>query len=380
MSLGPAPPPKSLLGRHRVLSPTAGVKVSPICLGGMSFGTAWKEMLGEVDKKTTFEILDFFYDQGGNFVDTSSNYQDEQSELWIGEWMAGRGVRDEMVIATKFTTGYNYNSSLAPTGIRSNFGGNHSKSLKLAVDASLKKLQTNYIDLLWVHWWDFTTSIPELMQSLNRLVLAGTVLYIGISDTPAWIVSKANEYARNHGMAQFCAYQGMWSASSRDFERDIIPMTQAEGMALTPWGALGRGFFKTDAQRAEGGGRNMGGATEKDIAVSKVLESIAKRKDTAITSIALAYVMQKAPYVFPICGGRKIEHLKGNIEALAVDLDDKDIEEIENATPFDIGFPLKFLGGSNNKSGAKRPGDVWLSNPIGHFDHVEALKPIHPQK
>ncbi len=326
--------------------------------------------MGECDKKTAFEMLDFFYDQGGNFIDTANNYQNEESEMWLGEWMKARGVRDEMVIATKFTTawrsyeGYHMHHS--------NFAGNHSKSLRLSVEASLKKLQTEYIDVLYVHWWDFTTSIPELMQSLNDLVRNGKVLYLGISDTPAWIVSKANEYARNHGLRPFVVYQGRWSAAMRDFERDIIPMCRAEGMGLAPWGALGAGNFKSETEREQNEGRKMGGPSEAQIQVSKVLEGIAKRKDSLITSVALAYVMHKSPYVFPIVGGRKVNHLKGNIAALGLELSDKEIEEIDGATPFDLGFPLNFL--SHNPGGAKGPADSWLLVMSGTFDFVEPEK------
>ncbi|KAI9821620.1 MAG: hypothetical protein M1832_003294 [Thelocarpon impressellum] len=382
MAFAPGPPPKSLLGRHRVLSPTAAVKVSPLCLGTMNFGDAWKQFMGETDKAASFEMLDFFYDQGGNFLDTANNYQDEESEIWIGEWMQKKGVRDEMVLATKYTSGYNVHQ-LAPTAIRSNYGGNNSKSLKHSVEASLKKLQTNYIDLLYVHWWDMTTSIPELMQSLNQLVVSGKVLYLGVSDTPAWVVSKANEYARHHGLRQFSIYQGRWSAADRDFERDILGMTAAEGMALAPWGALGGGKFKTEAQWQAADGRKFGPASEAQQAVSKALEGVAARRGSSLTGVALAYVMHKAPYVFPVVGGRKIEHLKGNIEALALELDAKDFEEIEGATPFDIGFPLSFLSGAGlggDERGARTAGDVFFAKNLGHFDFVPEQAAIVPKK
>lgn len=160
-----------------------------------------------------------------------------------------------------------------------------------------------------------TASIPEIMQSLNHLVSTRKVLYLGISDTPAWVVVKCNAYARQHGLRQFSVYQGKWSAAERDFERDIIPMCMDEGMSLAPWGALGGGYFKPKEQWGKDGGRNLPQHRAKDVeGVSEVLEKVAKRKGTVMTSVALAYVMHKSPYVFPICGGRKIEHLKGNIE------------------------------------------------------------------
>jgi len=143
----PAPKPKSLLGYHRILAPVAGVRVSPLCLGAMNFGEAWKDFLGECDKKTAFEMLDYFYENGGNFIDTANNYQAGESETWIGEWIAARKNRDEMVIATKYTTYF----PTGEVGIRANYQGQHAKSLRLSLAASLKKLQTTYIDLLYIH-------------------------------------------------------------------------------------------------------------------------------------------------------------------------------------------------------------------------------------
>jgi aryl-alcohol dehydrogenase-like predicted oxidoreductase len=380
---GPAPTPKSLLGYHRVLAPVAGVRVSPLCLGTMNFGDAWKGFLGECNKETTISMLDYFYENGGNFIDTANNYQNEESETWIGEWMASRGNRDEMVIATKYTTRY----PSASVGLSSNYQGQHAKSLKLSLEASLKKLQTSYIDLLYIHWWDFTTSIPEVMHSLHNVVTAGKVIYLGISDTPAWIVSKANEYARQKGLTPFSVYQGHWSAAERDFERDIIPMCESEGMAIAPWGALGRGQFKLpehhEEHLAKGEGRK-GQQTEKVKQISIVLDKLAQKKKTLITSVALAYVMHKYPYVYPIIGGRKVEHLKGNIEALSVELSDEDIDEIDGAAPFDIGFPMKMLfeynmGGEPKKYNTRMTGkDVPLLQNAVHLDTPEKLRQPKP--
>ncbi|CAG8954618.1 hypothetical protein HYFRA_00004537 [Hymenoscyphus fraxineus] len=375
----PPPTPKLRpLGQYRLLAPTASVRVSQLCLGTMNFGDAWVGFMGECNRKTTEEILDTFYDAGGNFIDTANNYQDEQSETWLGEWMEKRKNRDEMVIATKFTTCYK--TGQGDDKIIINTTGNGTKSMHLSVAASLKKLKTDYIDLLYVHWWDFTCSIPELMQSLNTLVLQGKVLYLGVSDTPAWVVSKCNEYARQNGLRQFSVYQGRWSAENRDFEREILGMCAAEGMGICPWGALGGGKFKTeeqrknqDSQHARAGAPGGGDASEAAVKISKVLEKIANREKTQVTSVALSYVMHKAPYVFPIVGGRKIEHLKGNIEGLSLSLTDEDIKEIEGANAFDIGFPLNFLGGPE---GVKSPNDIWLMSWAGHQQHVEWPKSI----
>ncbi|MCJ1378552.1 hypothetical protein MMC17_001651 [Xylographa soralifera] len=330
-------PPKTLLGRHRLLSPTAAVRVSPICLGAMNFGDAWSGFMGECNKDTAFEILDYFYSAGGNFIDTANNYQDGQSELWLGEWMTARKNRDQIVLATKYSSNFNAHKGYDSI-IQTNYGGNGSKSLRLSLAASLDQLQTDYVDILYVHWWDYATPIEELMQSLNALVLAGKVLYLGISDTPAWIVSKANQYARDHGLRPFTVYQGKWNAAFRDVERDILPMCAAEGMGIAPWASIGGGNFKTAAQRSSTPGR-YGPPSENELKVSDAIEKIAKRKDTEITSVALAYVMAKAPYVFPILGGRKVEHLRSNVEALGLVLEKEDIEEIEKAGNYDAGFP-----------------------------------------
>lgn len=176
----------------------------------MNLGTKWSGKLGECDKETSFHILDYFFENGGNFIDTANNYQDGENEIWLGEWMEERKCRDQIVLATKFTC------PLFPledeASVRTNMAGNHKKSLRVSLETSLKKLRTGYVDLLYVHWWDFTTSIAEVMLALNQMVVAGKVLYLGISDTPAWVVSRANEYARQKGLTPFCVYQGYWNA------------------------------------------------------------------------------------------------------------------------------------------------------------------------
>jgi aryl-alcohol dehydrogenase-like predicted oxidoreductase len=157
--------------------------------------------------------------------------------------MKARGNRNEMVIATKYTTGWQAYKKRSI--IQSNFGGMNAKNLRHSLDASLTKLQTDFIDILYVHWWDYSADIPEVMHYLNDVVQQGKVIYLGISDTPAWIVAKANEYARGHHLKPFVLYQGKWSASTRDFEREILPMCRAEGMGIAPWGAIGGGAYKT---------------------------------------------------------------------------------------------------------------------------------------
>ena len=160
--------------------------------------------------------------------------------------------------------------------------------MRVSVERSLKKLQTDYIDLLYVHWWDFTSSVEEVMHGLNNLVNSGKVLYLGVSDTPAWVVIKANEYARVHGLRPFSVYQGKWNAGFRDLEREIIPMCRDQGMAIAPWAPLGQGKFKSsEACRgvSEDGSGRASNMSEDDIKISGALEKVAERKNTTLHAI-----------------------------------------------------------------------------------------------
>ncbi|KAK1987072.1 aldo/keto reductase [Colletotrichum cereale] len=356
-----APEPKTELGRYRVLSTTAGVRVSPLCLGAMSIGSAWSSFMGSMEKDQSYKLLDAFVDAGGNFIDTANNYQNEESEQILGEWMTARGNRDIMFVATKFTTQYRKHE-LGP-GKCVNYSGNHKKSLHLSVRDSLKKLQTDYIDLLYIHWWDWTTSIEELMDSLHILVEQGKVLYLGVSDTPAWVVSAANTYAKAHGKTPFSVYQGRWNVLIRDIERDIIPMARYFGMALCPWDVLGGGKLQSKKQlearqQAGEGLRCTFGPNQSDEQrkASEVLEQVAEEHGTdSIQQIALAYVMQKARYVFPIVGGRKVEHLQDNIKALSIRLTEEQIHKIESFKEFKIGFPMDFILDDPREGGPTPP-------------------------
>ena len=377
----PAAEPKTPLGRFRILSSTAGVRVSPLQLGAMSIGDAWSNFMGSMSKDDSFRLLDAFVDAGGNFIDTANNYQDEQSEALIGEWMAARQIRDRIVLATKFTTpyrDYEIGKAVAP-----NYSGNHKKSMHLSLRDSLKKLQTDYVDILYLHWWDHSSSIEEIMNALHMLVEQGKVMYLGISDTPAWIVSAANEYARAHSKTPFSIYQGHWNIMLRDFERDILPMARHYGMALAPWGVVGGGKFQTKSQieerKKKGEGlRSFTGSeqSEQEVKVSAALEKVANelKGNYSISAVALAYVMAKAPRVFPIVGGRKVEHLKDNIKALEIKLTDKQIEELEAATPFDLGFPGNFVGEDPKISNHGKGGFLLASS--AYIDWLQTEKPI----
>ncbi|KAH8823406.1 aryl-alcohol dehydrogenase AAD14 [Flagelloscypha sp. PMI_526] len=375
MAYPPAPAAKTPLGRYRVLSPNAGLHVSPLCLGGASIGDcSWTSFMGSMDKESSFKLLDAYSENGGNFIDTANNYQNETSEKIIGEWMKERGNRDQMVIATKvriillllvvilifhwhqYTNCYKNYLAGEDSGVekRPLYTGNNNKSLHLSVNASLEKLQTDYIDILYVHWWDYATSVKEVMDSLHTLVQLRKVLYLGISDSPAWIVSQANEYAKAHGKTPFSIYQGAWSVLQRDLEREILPMARAHGMAIAPFNVLAAGRLRSSKEEKAREESGEGGRTafkdwrksENETKMTEVLEKIAAElgEDIESPQVALAYVMHKTPYVFPIIGGRKVEHLNGNIKALELKLSDEQMKLIESTLPFDVGFPSNFVG------------------------------------
>ncbi|KLO18440.1 Aldo/keto reductase [Schizopora paradoxa] len=382
----PAPEPATPLGRYRVLSPFASIRVSPLSLGGASIGDKWGKALGAMDKESSFKLLDAFWEAGGNFIDTANNYQDGSSEEFIGEWAEQKGIRDQLVIATKYTT--YYKGPDPSVAVKANFGGNGLKSLHLSVEDSLKKLRTSYIDILYIHWWDYDTSIEEVMNALHHLVASRKVLYLGISDTPAWVVSQANQYARDHGKTPFVIYQGSWNVMDRSFERDIIPMARSLGLALAPWNVVAGGRFRTDAEEERRLASGENGRTlfnpdwkrtpderKMSLALEKVANEVARSQgkqdgEISITAVAIAYVLQKTPYVFPIVGGRKVEHLKQNVEALSIALSEEQVKELEETLPFEPGFPHNMIGDGTKMNFAL------LS--MAKFDRVPIVKAIRP--
>lgn len=311
----------------------------------------------------------------------------------------GHVANDHPSMATKYTSGYRYHDR-EKEPLQSNFVGNSLKSMRLSVDASLKKLKTDYIDLLYVHWWDFTTSVEEVMHGLNNLVLSGKVLYLGVSDTPAWVVVKANDYARAHGLRPFSIFQGKWNAAYRDMEREIIPMCEDQGMAIAPWGPLGQGKFKTKEARGQDhdGSARASELSESDIKISDALEDVAKKHNATLHGVvssfpllrqtdfryltqlqALAYVMHKTPNVFPIVGQRKIEHLKANIDALSIRLSQEDLEEIDQAVEFDPGFPMSMIFRGSAYTTSLTASDVGLTKMSAHIDAPPKQLPVRPR-
>ncbi|KAF7291811.1 Aldo-ket-red domain-containing protein [Mycena chlorophos] len=376
----PAPAPKTKLGHYRVLSPNAGIHVSPIQLGAANIGDKWASMgWGAMDKESSFKLLDAFVENGGNFIDTANGYQDETSEAFIGEWMETRGIRDQLVIATKYSS--NFKRGQSGFLNQASYSGNNLKSMTISVEASLKKLRTSYIDLFYVHYWDWDASVEEVMNGLHNLVVQGKVLYLGISDAPAWVVAQANQYAKDHGKTPFAVYQGRWNVMERAFERN--PPDGAG--SWTGSGPLGRPRCRQiqNRRRRTGASREWRegpdrvrpqlGAERNEIKVSHALEKVAGEAGAkSIQAVAIAYVMHKAPYVFPIIGGRKIEHLLANVEALDIALSPEQITFLEGTLPFDVGFPGVFIGDGTSQQ--------FLSISAGIFVPQPRLQPLRPTR
>ncbi|KAJ6550675.1 aryl-alcohol dehydrogenase [Mycena vulgaris] len=381
MSFVPAPPPATKLGRYRQLAPRAAIHVSPLALGGLSIGDKWAAAgAGAMDKESSFKLLDAYFDAGGNHIDTANMYQDGSSEEFIGEWLEARGYRDQVVVATKYTNlGKVRDDSLKQKNL---YMGNNAKSLKLSVEESLRRLRTTYIDILYVHYWDLHTSVEEIMDSLHNLVVMGKVLYLGISDSPAWFVVKANEYAKANGKTPFVVYQAPYSVTQREIEHEVMPMCRHEGIALTLWNVLAGGHIRTDAEeelrRSTGeNGRTLLGApwerTDDEKKMCAALEVVAKQVGAKhITAVAIAYTMHKAPFVYPIIGGRKIEQLMANIEALDITLTADHVAYIESILPFDKGFPYNTIGG---EYGGPAP---FLLSLYATWDSQPLLAPVAP--
>ena len=208
----------------------SGLRVSELALGSMTFGEDWG---WGATKEESKRIFDAYVEAGGNFIDTANRYTEGTSETYIGDFISAD--RDHFVLATKYTL---FTRKGDP-----NFSGNHRKNMVQALEASLKRLGTEYVDVYWVHAWDFLTPVDQVMRSLDDMVRAGKVLYVGISDTPAWVVSRANMLAEMRGWSSFVGLQIRYSLADRTAERDLLPMARALDLAVTPWSVLGAGVL-----------------------------------------------------------------------------------------------------------------------------------------
>ena len=318
---------------HYKLLGRSGLRVYELCLGTMTFGDDWG---WGAPKEESQKIFDRFVEAGGNFIDTANNYTNGTSEKFVGEFV--KGERDHFVIATKYT--------LSERGTDPNFGGNHRKNMRRSVEGSLKRLDTDHIDLLWLHMWDGMTPVEEDMRALDDLVRAGKVLYVGISDTPAWVVSQANTLADLRGWSRFVAYQGEYSLASRAPERDILPMTKAIDMTFLAWGILEGGELtgKYNSATQSDEPKRSKDTSERIKNIAAELMKLAQEIGCTPSQVALNWARQRPFHIIPILGARSEKQLKDNLGCLDFELTGDQIERLNEVSPIDLGFPHSFLG------------------------------------
>lgn len=316
----------------------SGLRVSEFALGTMTFGNDWG---WGSPKDESQRVYNAFRDSGGNFVDTANIYTNGTSESFLGEFM--KGHRESVVLATQYTN--------AAAGKDPNAAGNHRKNMMQSVEASLKRLQTHYIDLYWVHIWDQITPVEEVMRGLDDLVHQGKVLYVGISDAPAWWIAQANTLASLHGWSSFVGLQIEYSLIERTVERELIPMAKALNLGVTAWSPLSNGVLtgKYHGHGSAESGRMTGDMmkqflpeelrTERIVAAVK---SVADQVGRSMAQVALAWLRTRPVPVIPIIGARKLSQLQDNLESLTLSLSAEQMKALDEASRVELGFPHDF--------------------------------------
>jgi aryl-alcohol dehydrogenase-like predicted oxidoreductase len=314
----------------------SGLRVSPLCLGAMTFGEdlGWGSSVEESQR-----IIDRYVDLGGNFIDTANFYTKSHSEKIIGDHVGRHPARrDRLVIATKFS------GNLYPGD--PNAGGSGRKAIVDACENSLRRLQTDYIDLYWLHNWDVHTPIEETMATLEGLVRAGKVRYVGVSDTPAWKIAEANVTAHFRGWSPFVGLQIEYSLLERTVEQELVPMARELGLGITPWsplksGALSGKYTRENVATAERGRAAFLDAvlTEQTFAVVDVLEEIARAHESTVARVALAWVRAQPGVTSTIIGARRLAQLEDNVRSLEVELTAEELARLDELTRPRFGFP-----------------------------------------
>lgn len=316
-----------LLGR-------SGLRVSELALGTMTFGEDWG---WGASKQESWRMLDTYSEAGGNFIDTACNYTEGTSEKFVGEFIASN--RDYFVVATKFSLRARGDDQNDP-----NFGGNNRKNLMRSVKSSLKRLNTDYIDLLYLHMWDYTTPISEIMVALDDLVRSGKVHYIGFSDTPAYIVAKANMFADSHALTPVTAIQVPYNVLRRDPERELFPMSREENIAVTAWGLVGGGVL-TGKYKDQDTEKRYDEASDEALASAEKIVEISTTIGKSPAQVAINWVRQQQAkaQIIPILGARSVKQLEDNLGVLDFELTEDQLEEIAGFSDFKVGFPWEFL-------------------------------------
>jgi aryl-alcohol dehydrogenase-like predicted oxidoreductase len=313
----------------------SGLRVSEAALGTMTFG---QERGWGAPKDESRKVYDAFREAGGNFIDTANIYTDGTSESFLGEFLEGH--RDSVVLATKY-------SNAAP-GNDPNAAGNHRKSMMQAVEASLKRLRTDYIDLYWVHIWDAITPVEEVMRGLDDLVRQGKVLYVGISDVPAWWIAQANTLADLRGWSRFIGLQIPYNLIERTVERELIPMAKALDIGVTAWSPLSNGVL-TGKYHGHGGSElgRMNSDTMKTFMpeqqratrIVAAVKIVSAQTGCSMAQVALAWLRYRPVPVIPIIGARKLTQLQDNLASFDLELSAEHLKSLEEASRVELGFP-----------------------------------------
>ncbi|MGC5014737.1 aldo/keto reductase [Streptosporangium sp. DT93] len=319
--------------RYRTLG-TSGLRVSELVLGAMTFGEQ-----GGVGAPLPEcrRMLDVYAEAGGNMIDTAVNYRDGASEEILGELLRGR--RDSFVLGTKYT--------VSRDRADPNAAGNHRKNLRASLETSLRRLRTDHLDLYWVHMWDRDTPIEETMRALDDAVRAGKVLYVGISDAPAWVVARANTLAQWHDWSPFIGLQVPYNLLQRDIERELLPMAESLGLGVTAWSPLGGGVLSGKYTRpdtpASGGRLDAASLSARDHAVARVVQEVADDLGATPSQVAIAWTTTRSRAVHPIVGARHVDQLRDNLAAVDLVLPPESVTRLEEAADFTLGFPGDFI-------------------------------------
>lgn len=311
----------------------SGMHVSELGLGTMTFGDDWG---WGAPKEESRKIFDAFEAAGGNFIDTAGNYTDGTSERLIGEFI--HGERDRFIVATKYTLRVGKGHGADP-----NFGGNSRKSMVRAVENSLRRLDTEYIDLLYLHMWDFMTPVEEVLQSVHHLVASGKVLYFGFSDTPAWVVSYALAKAADLGWTHPVALQIPYSLLDRSVERAELPMARKHGLAILPWGLLESGVLTGKYSQPADEPRRESQAGERELKAGEAVAKLAREIGRSPAQVAINWIRQQAGNIIPILGCRTLSQMEDNLGCLDFQLSDFEMDALGKLAEFKLGFPLGFL-------------------------------------
>ncbi len=330
---------------------TTGLRVSELALGTGNFGTGWGH---GADKASSQAIFDAYLEAGGNFIDTADVYQGGQSEQFVGEFIAAE--RDSLVLASKYTL----NGKSAGTT------GNSRKNMVQAVDASLKRLNTDRIDLYWAHFADNTTPIDEVMRAFDDLTRAGKIVYAGLSNFPAWRVARADAIAELRGWAPLAGVQFEYSLAERTADRDLMPMVESLGLGAALWSPLGGGFLTGKYREGAGDSRmkNLGilvhsEKSARETAILDAVLAVAGERDVQPLQVAIAWLLDKAQRsstgLVPILGPRSKAHLDGALGALGVKLDAAQVARLDAASAVEAGTPARQISASALQIAGGRP-------------------------